>query len=159
MKAPPLDYFGLPSPGELAGIALDYQIAQKIHACTDPHQPPDQVNDRARDVVDILLLKETFYGSGEDLTAIRVVCADVFEARAGTHEHWSWRNGVGRPLSKLTTTGGQTSRPQPARLVSNPLWMRRLPRSTHGSNQSTEPPDLLGLGASTPANSGTYARK
>ena len=25
VEAPPLDYFGLPSPGELAGIALDYQ--------------------------------------------------------------------------------------------------------------------------------------
>lgn len=105
VKSPPLHYFGLPSPGELAGIALDYQIAQKIHACTDPHQPPDQVNDRARDVADILLLKETFYGGGDDLTALRAACADVFEARAvdaraleleertwppavAAHDHW-----------------------------------------------------------------------
>jgi len=105
VKAPPLDFFGLPSPGELAGIAPDYQIAQKIHACTDPHQPPDQVNDRARDVVDILLLKETFYGGDEDLTTLRAACADVFEARSAdaralaleerrwppivaAHDHW-----------------------------------------------------------------------
>ncbi|MEX0834977.1 MAG: nucleotidyl transferase AbiEii/AbiGii toxin family protein, partial [Nitriliruptor sp.] len=51
--APPLlDHFGLPSPGELAGIVMDYQVAQKLHACTDPHDPPTQINDRVRDLAD-----------------------------------------------------------------------------------------------------------
>ena len=38
----------------LAGIAMSYQIAQKVHACTDPHDPPAFVNNRARDVVDLV---------------------------------------------------------------------------------------------------------
>ena len=32
-----LDYFGLPTPEQLLGIAVRFQIAQKLHACTDPH--------------------------------------------------------------------------------------------------------------------------
>jgi len=56
--APGLGHFGLPNPDFLLGIALRYQIAQKIHACTDPHDPPGYRNDRARDVVDLLLLRD-----------------------------------------------------------------------------------------------------
>jgi hypothetical protein len=53
LPAPRLSHFGLPSPDHLLGIALRYQIAQKLHACTDPHDPPTTRNDRARDVVDL----------------------------------------------------------------------------------------------------------
>jgi len=79
---PPLGHFGLPSPVEFAGIVFDYQVAQKLHACTDPHEPPDQVNDRARDLIDLLLIRDAFYGDGTNLTALRVACVDVFAARA-----------------------------------------------------------------------------
>lgn len=57
--APPtLAAFGLPDPDVLAALALRYQIAQKFHACSDPHDPQTALNDRARDVVDLLLLHE-----------------------------------------------------------------------------------------------------
>lgn len=57
--APPsLAGFGLPDPDALVGIALRYQVAQKLHAVSDPHEPPDFLNDRARDVVDLLLIRD-----------------------------------------------------------------------------------------------------
>lgn len=77
---PPLTHFGLTNPPETAGIAIDYQIAQKIHACTDPHS--DEIpNERVRDVVDLHLLKSAFYESG-DLGALARACRDIFNARA-----------------------------------------------------------------------------
>lgn len=103
--SPPLGHFGLPSPIEFAGIVFDYQVAQKLHACSDPHQPPDTTNDRARDVVDLELIHAAFYGDDSDLTELRAACVDLFEARATEavilgieprpwppvvtpHEHW-----------------------------------------------------------------------
>jgi hypothetical protein len=35
-----------------------FQIAQKLQDCTDPHDPPSEPNDRARDVADLLLLRD-----------------------------------------------------------------------------------------------------
>ncbi|MHB8340488.1 MAG: nucleotidyl transferase AbiEii/AbiGii toxin family protein [Mycobacteriales bacterium] len=58
LPPPSLHYFGLPTPDHLLGIAIRFQIAQEIHACTDPHQPPALRNDRARDAVDLLLLRD-----------------------------------------------------------------------------------------------------
>ena len=55
LAAPERGHFSLPNPDFLLGIALRSQIAQKIHACTYPHDPPDARNDPARDVVDLLL--------------------------------------------------------------------------------------------------------
>lgn len=37
---PPLGGFGLPDPDVLVGIAMRFQIAQKFHAVSDPHEPP-----------------------------------------------------------------------------------------------------------------------
>lgn len=54
IEPPPLGGFGLPDPDALVGIAMRFQIAQKLHAVSDPHEPPDSINDRARDVVDLL---------------------------------------------------------------------------------------------------------
>lgn len=101
----PLGHFGLPSPVELAGIVLDYQVAGKLHACSDPHQPPDRINDRARDIVDLLLIRAAFYADGADAVSLRAACTDLFESRAAdaralgtesrdwpptvvSHEHW-----------------------------------------------------------------------
>lgn len=83
IPAPPLDHFGLPSPDRLLGIALRYQIAQKLHACSDPHDPPVTRNDRARDVVDLLALRDLAALEGAvTLLDLRSACADVFTARA-----------------------------------------------------------------------------
>lgn len=80
--APPLDHFGLPSAEQLAGIAMDYQVAQKLHACTDPHDPPEAINARVRDVVDLVLLRQAFYRDGADLSQLAAACLDVFHTRA-----------------------------------------------------------------------------
>jgi hypothetical protein len=47
---------GLPEPDKVRVLPAPYQIAQKLHACTDV--PADGTNDRAHDLVDILLLCE-----------------------------------------------------------------------------------------------------
>jgi hypothetical protein len=49
---------------------MRYQIAQKLHAGSDPHEPPAYVNDRARDLVDLLLLKQLAESTGEPNTPI-----------------------------------------------------------------------------------------
>lgn len=80
---PPLSGFGLPDPDTLVGIAMRFQIAQKIHAVSDPHEPPDSVNDRARDVVDLLLLRDLAAATGSPkLAEIHSAGAAVFQARA-----------------------------------------------------------------------------
>lgn len=83
LTAPPLSHFGLPSPDHLLGIALRYQVAQKLHACTDPHDPPTTRNDRARDIVDLLALRDLAEVEGAvALRDLRDACTDVFSARA-----------------------------------------------------------------------------
>lgn len=64
LEPPPLSGFGLPDPDALVGIAMRFQIAQKLHAVSDPHEPPDSINDRARDVVDLLLLRDLAAATG-----------------------------------------------------------------------------------------------
>lgn len=81
--SPELAGFGLPDPDSLVGLAMRYQIAQKLHASTDPHEPPESVNDRARDAVDLLLLKDLVEESGAPtLGDIRAAAVDIFTARA-----------------------------------------------------------------------------
>lgn len=80
---PPLGGFGLPDPDVLVGIAMRFQIGQKLHAVTDPHDPPASVNDRVRDVVDLLLLRDLAVASGSPtLTEIRDAATALFASRA-----------------------------------------------------------------------------
>ncbi|MPY80476.1 MAG: hypothetical protein GEV04_18870 [Actinophytocola sp.] len=80
---PPLTGFGLPDPDMLVGIAMRFQIAQKFHAVSDPHDPPGSVNDRARDVVDLVLLRDLAAVTGRPtLIEIRAGATAVFEGRA-----------------------------------------------------------------------------
>jgi len=79
----PLDRFGLPDPDVLVGIAMRFQIAQKLHAASDPHEPPQFLNDRARDVTDLLLLRDLARQTGAPTLAdIKNAGIAVFEARA-----------------------------------------------------------------------------
>ncbi|MGQ0463709.1 MAG: nucleotidyl transferase AbiEii/AbiGii toxin family protein [Sporichthyaceae bacterium] len=83
VQPPPLSGFGLPDPDALVGIAMRFQIAQKLHAVSDPHEPPDSLNDRARDVVDLLLLRDLAATTGSPtLAQVRAASVAVFEARA-----------------------------------------------------------------------------
>ncbi|HET7069311.1 MAG TPA: nucleotidyl transferase AbiEii/AbiGii toxin family protein [Nocardioides sp.] len=82
IEPPPLAGFGLPDPDALVGIAMRFQIAQKLHAVSDPHEPPDSINDRARDVVDLLLLRDLAASTGSpELAEIRQAAMAVFAAR------------------------------------------------------------------------------
>lgn len=82
IEPPPLAGFGLPDPDALVGIAMRFQIAQKLHAVSDPHEPPGSINDRARDVVDLLLLRDLAASSGSPAVAeIRQAAIAVFAAR------------------------------------------------------------------------------
>lgn len=76
-----LEPFGLETPPALPCLSLRYQVAQKIHAMTKPTIEPARANERFRDLVDLLLLKEL----APDLAGIRTACVKVFEDR-GTHE-------------------------------------------------------------------------
>ncbi len=62
---------------------MRFQIAQKLHAVSDPHEPPDSINDRARDVVDLLLLRDLIATTDSPtLAEVREAGVAVFEARA-----------------------------------------------------------------------------
>ncbi|MDR0308675.1 MAG: nucleotidyl transferase AbiEii/AbiGii toxin family protein [Coriobacteriales bacterium] len=106
IPSPTLAPFGLPTPDTLATLAMSYQIAQKIHAATDPHDPPEFVNERARDVVDLILLKNLaeFTAAPSDV-AIYSAVKDIFNFRAKESEV------LGRP-----------QRAWPARLTAFPHW-------------------------------------
>ncbi len=83
IEPPHLGGFGLPDPHALVGIAMRFQIARKLHAVSDPHEPPDLINDRARDVVDLLLLRDLIAATGSPtLTEVCEAGIAVFEARA-----------------------------------------------------------------------------
>ena len=109
--APPLAAIGLPDPAALVGLALRYQVAQKIHACSDPHDPPTSVNDRPRDVVDLLLLRE-LAEIGDDPAAVRAAVVDIFAARA-----------------RDAQTLGRAARAWPCVVVAHPHWANDYARA------------------------------
>lgn len=91
VEAIPLAPFGLDGPDSLPCLSLPYHVAQKIHGMTLPPLAGRQ-NERFRDLLDLLLLREWV----SDLDAVRRACLDVFETR-GTHpwppriaipDHW-----------------------------------------------------------------------
>lgn len=105
IKAPSLAGLGLPTPEYLVVLSLRYQIAQKVHAATDPHEPPEFVNDRARDVIDLLLLRDLTRVNEHSLADIQMAIVDIFEARAA---------------EAIAT--GRLPRYWPTRLVAYPHW-------------------------------------
>ena len=78
--SPVLSVFGLPDVEPVALLPLPYQIAQKIHACTEVKAGKD--NDRFRDLIDLILLDELVVD--KDLPSVRAACVEVFSIR-GTH--------------------------------------------------------------------------
>jgi hypothetical protein len=69
---------GLQPPRSVPCLALPAQIAQKIHALTEP-EPRGRPNPRARDVLDVLLLVQRVK---VDHAAVRAACERVFAERA-----------------------------------------------------------------------------
>ena len=81
VEALALEPFGLNTPHALPCLALRYHVAQKIHAMTEPARDEDTPNERFRDLVDVLLMRELT----SNLAAVRAACAEVFGIR-GTHD-------------------------------------------------------------------------
>jgi hypothetical protein len=75
----PLDSLGLDVPIDVPCVSIRYQVAQKLHACTE-FPGPGRSNDRFRDLVDLLLLEE-LVDAGE-WPAVRAACEELFSLRA-----------------------------------------------------------------------------
>lgn len=117
IEPPPLRGFGLPDPGNLVGIGLPMQIAQKLHGVSDPHQPPDSINDRARDVVDLLLLRDLITTGGTPILAdIRSSAVALFQSRAEEAEAL-----------------GRSTRSWPPTVVPHPHWHDDYARAAESS--------------------------
>lgn len=91
-----LEGFKLIGPRSIACLPLRFQIAQKLHAVSE--RPVERPNDRFRDLVDLLVLRDLI----DDLPALRNACEATFQSRA-THP-WpppldapaTWQAGYGR---------------------------------------------------------------
>jgi Nucleotidyl transferase AbiEii toxin, Type IV TA system len=64
---------------QLPFMPLRYQIAQKLHACSEP-STDEHPNGRARDLVDLDLIEELSV-TEDDLPSIRDACVEIFESR------------------------------------------------------------------------------
>jgi hypothetical protein len=91
---PSLEHFTTSTPRQVAVMAVDYQVAQKLHACTDP-DTEEHPNLRVHDTVDLVLLRDAFFAAGPT-PSLRAACEAVFAARAteatatGETEQRSW---------------------------------------------------------------------
>jgi hypothetical protein len=70
----------LEGPTALPFLPLRYQIAQKIHACSEPSTDAYPY-DRVRDLVDLDLIEELSVRD-EHLPDIKAACVEIFESRA-----------------------------------------------------------------------------
>ena len=73
--SPDLTVFGLDSIEPIPCMSAAYQIAQKIHACTQVR--PDEENHRFTDLIDLQLLEELI----DDWSTVRAACQEVFGLR------------------------------------------------------------------------------
>lgn len=70
----------LKEPDAVAFLPLKFQIAQKLHACTEASSE-DHANDRARDLADLMLIEELGVSTIE-LPEIKSACIEIFATRA-----------------------------------------------------------------------------
>jgi len=78
VPAKALDHLGLAGPADVPCVAIRWQIAQKLHACTEV---PDgeRVNDRFRDLIDLLLLWDLV--PPDQRSPVREACREIFALR------------------------------------------------------------------------------
>ena len=75
------DSLGLETPAPIPVLALEHQIAQKLHACTYVNPKTGQ-NDRAHDLVDLQIIEQE---EAIDMAAVAATAERLFAARQG-HE-------------------------------------------------------------------------
>lgn len=78
IPAKSLDHVGLIGPESVPCVAIRWQIAQKLHACTEAFD--DRENDRFRDLIVLQLLADLI--TIDQWPAVRAACVAVFEGRA-----------------------------------------------------------------------------
>jgi hypothetical protein len=78
VKAMSLESLQLPLPDVANCVSLRYQVAQKLHACTEIFAKGRE-NNRFRDVMDILLVEDLLHDIG--LGLVREACVDIFTGR------------------------------------------------------------------------------
>jgi hypothetical protein len=97
---------GLPGPLEIPLLDLNIQIAQKLHAATEPDRQ-DYTNRRHRDLLDVLIICQDPKVS-LDMTRLRKVAIDEF-ARRPHNSHWppiftlpaAWRDELSRDAQRV----------------------------------------------------------
>lgn len=98
-----LDTLAIPIVKPILCVAISAQIAQKIHAATNPGIVTDRAQDRARDLIDVVFLDTL--GQLDD-NAVRAAAEKVF-AQRGEH---SWPPAIpSYPDSWLATMGSLAS--------------------------------------------------
>jgi hypothetical protein len=73
-----IEQFGLDGPTRVPCLGVRYQMAQKIHACTEPPPNGKEENQRFHDLLDLILLRELV---NEDWAGVRAACVDTFKVR------------------------------------------------------------------------------
>lgn len=73
-----LDRLGIAGPADVPCLSVRYQLAQKLHACTEVFDE-GPANARFRDLIDVLLLRELLMP--DDLSRVRVACIEIFALR------------------------------------------------------------------------------
>ena len=74
-----LAWFGIDAPA-IPCLSIPVQMAQKLHACTDPYDGAGRENDRVRDLADLWLLEALLPDGG--LPDVRLAAVDTFARRA-----------------------------------------------------------------------------
>lgn len=77
VPAKSLDHVGLTGPDTIPCVAVRWQIAQKLHACTEVFD--DGENDRFRDLMDLQLLGELV--ADDEWSGVKAACIEVFDGR------------------------------------------------------------------------------
>ncbi len=78
VPAKSLDHVGLTGPETVPCVAVRWQIAQKLHACTETFEHGE--NDRFRDLIDLQLLAGLV--DDDEWADVKAACIEVFEGRA-----------------------------------------------------------------------------
>jgi hypothetical protein len=119
-------WFGF-RPPPIPCLSIPYQMAQKLHACTDPYDGTGQRgNDRVRDIVDLWLLEPLL--AVHDHRDLRTAVIDTFDRRA---KH-SW------PPAVVPTDNWQRDYPKLAAEVPGARHPTLRPRSSISKDLSIE---------------------